>query len=505
MDLTKLNYALYARKSNESEDKQIRSIDDQIDTMKEVAKRDGYHIVKGNTFKESKSAKVPDQRPQFDELIQLIEQGKINGILTHKSNRLARNPKESGIIQQLLIDGKIKAIVTYEKIYRQDDNAIIFSVDASMDAQYSRDLSKIVKERMAMKAKQGWYPSFAPVGYKNAKENEWSEANIIVVDEERFPLVRKMWDMVLSGSYTVNQIQRIAEKQWGLKTIRRKKSGDKSLTVAGIYYMLQNPFYMGVVKYDGIYNRNGLHVPMVTPEEYQRVQEMLGRGDAPRPAINDAPDPFPYRGIIKCGECGCSITYTRKTKTQKNGNTHVFEYCYCTRKRRDYDCTQRITISPSELTERIRIEIAKYTIRDEFFRWACNYLDEFNESEAKQREQISATQLKTIQATEKEINELNRMRYKGMIDDAFYDNEKNLLEDKLLLIRRKFEEQQDSNKVVRQEMEKYFNFARYAQEDFAGDDDAKKNEVMSIIGQNLTFKDGVLNFEPAPPLLEFCE
>ncbi len=87
------------------------------------------------------------------------------------------------------------------------------------------------------------------------------------------------------------------------------------------------------------------------------------------------------------------------------------------------------------------------------------------------------------------------------MDDAFYESEKNVLEDRLLLLRRRFEEQQDSNKTVRQEMEKYFNFARYAQEDFAGDNDAKKQEVMSIIGQNLTFKNGELTFVPVKHLI----
>jgi site-specific DNA recombinase len=501
MDLTELSYGIYARKSNESEDKQVRSIDDQLNTMFDIVKRDEYVIVDGAVFKESKSAKVPDQRPEFNALVKLIESGKINAILTHKSNRLARNPKESGIIQQFLIDGKLRAIVTAEKIYRQNDNAVIFSIDASMDTQYSRDLSKIVKERMRMKAKEGWYPSFAPIGYKNAKENEWSEKNIIAVDEERFPLVRRIWDMVLAGNHTVSQIQRMADKDWGLKSIRRRKSGDHPLTVTAIYYLLEKALYMGAVRYDGVTNPDGLHTPMVTPEEFYRVQEILKRKDAPRPAISDEPDPFPYRGIIKCGECGCSITYSRKTKTQKNGNIHVFEYCYCTRKRRDYDCSQRCKIKPLELTERIRQEICKYSIRDEFFQWACGYLDEFNEEEEAQREQISANQLRTIQSTEKEINELNRMRYKGQVDDGFYDAEKNLLEERLLRFRKKFDEQQDSNKELRKEMERYFNFARYAQEDFASENDVKRNEILSIIGQNLTFKDGELSFEPVKHLI----
>jgi hypothetical protein len=97
------------------------------------------------------------------------------------------------------------------------------------------------------------------------------------------------------------------------------------------------------------------------------------------------------------------------------------------------------------------------------------------------------------------------MRYKGMVDDSFYENEKQTLEDRLITLRGQLEDQESSNKRHRQLMEKYFNFARYAKEDFEGDDDLKKKEVLSIIGQNLLFKDGVLVFEPIKYLTPLVE
>lgn len=54
-------------------------------------------------------------------------------------------------------------------------------------------------------------------------------------------------------------------------------------------------------------------------------------------------------------------------------------------------------------------------------------------------------------------------------------------------------------------LEKYFNFARYAKEDFEGDDDLKKKEVLSIIGQNLLMQDGKLVFEPIKYLTPIVE
>lgn len=499
MNLEELKYGLYVRKSNENEEKQVASLDDQIEAMTEIADEKGYHIVKKAIFKESKSAKIPDQRPKFDMLIEMLEKGTINAILAYKSNRIARNPKESGLIQQMLIDGKIKAIVTSHKIYTPEENALIFSIDAAQDTQFSRDLSKIVKDRMQQKAKRGGYPGRVPIGYKNVKESEFSDVNVVVIDDERYPLIRRIWDMALTGQYSVSQIAYIADKEWGLRTPQRKKSGNNPLSVSGVYALLKKPFYMGVVKFGDIYNPDGTHTPMVTPEEFRQVQAIISRKDAPRPGEKTMEsDPFPYRGLVKCGECGCLITYARRVKRQKNGNVHTYEYCYCTRKRRDTQCSQTMShssITPQELTQAIRDEISKYTIIDEFFQWTCQYLDEFHESEAKSREHILDIQTQAIKRTEAELNSLQRALYKGMIEEPFYKSEKKELEDRLILLRGQFEDQQNSNKRQRQLLEKYFNFARYAKEDFESDDDLKKKEVLSIIGQNLLFKDGKLGFE----------
>jgi site-specific DNA recombinase len=68
-----IKYFLYARKSSESEDRQTQSIDDQINHLKSLAIDLGLDIVK--VFTESKSAKQPNNRPVFEEMINKIEKG----------------------------------------------------------------------------------------------------------------------------------------------------------------------------------------------------------------------------------------------------------------------------------------------------------------------------------------------------------------------------------------------------------------------------------------------
>lgn len=67
VELTKLRYVLYARKSTEDENRQVRSIEDQIRDCKALAEREGLRIVA--TIKEKKSAKKPGQRPLFTQML----------------------------------------------------------------------------------------------------------------------------------------------------------------------------------------------------------------------------------------------------------------------------------------------------------------------------------------------------------------------------------------------------------------------------------------------------
>jgi site-specific DNA recombinase len=479
-------YVLYARKSTEDSSKQVQSIPDQVKIMKDVARRQGLKIVEVIT--ETYSAKQPYQRPEFTKMLGMIERGEIDGIICWQLNRLSRNPTESGILQQMLQDEKLLCIQTNDRTYRSEDNAIIFSVEAGMSNQFVRDLMKNVRRGMHTKAERGWFPGVPPIGYKN-------ENKIIVPDTERWQHIRKMWDLLLSGTFTVSEISRKAEKEWGLTTYPRRVTGGTPLSISGVYAMFKNPFYAGYVVYGGK-TYIGKHEQLVTQEEFERAQTILHRKNATRPPLDQKIENFPYRGLLSCGECGCAITYAKKTKSYKNGLTKDFEYVYCTNRRKDYDCSQKRYTKPDTLTKQIRAELEKYTIMPEFFELAVKYLDEYNELESDNRQELVDAQMSSINALENELRGLQRMLYSGRCSEEFFDAESQVIEAKLLKMRKSFDEQQESNMQWRMTAKKFFNFARYAKEDFESDDDDRKRQVLADLGQNLTIVNNKLVFIP---------
>jgi DNA invertase Pin-like site-specific DNA recombinase len=125
-----MRYIIYARKSSESEDRQVQSIDDQINFLKKLAKDENLEIVK--IFFESKSAKTPG-RKVFEEMLAFIQNKKASGILCWKLDRLARNPLDGGRIQWLLQERVIEEIKTSDRNYLPDDNALISSEELNQN------------------------------------------------------------------------------------------------------------------------------------------------------------------------------------------------------------------------------------------------------------------------------------------------------------------------------------------------------------------------------------
>ncbi len=482
-----ISYILYTRKSSESEDRQIQSVEDQVKIMTEFAEQRGLRIVK--TLRESHSAKTPFLRPEFTKVLGMIESGQANGILCWQLNRLSRNPAESGILQQMLQDKKLLCIQTNDRVYLPEDNAIVFSVDAGMSNQFVLDLMKNVRRGMHSKAEKGWLPGVPPVGYKNDRENR-----TIINDTERYILVRKMWDLMLTGTYTIKQIADIAEHEWGLKTIKRKKRGNKPLSYSGVYNMFHNPFYKGVVAYGGK-EYPGKHGAMVSELEFDRVQQLIHTDLSPRPKDDYI---FAFRGLLVCGECGCRIVPQHSVKHQKNGVLREYDYYRCSLRKKGYVCSQRRYVREDELGKQIKNELPKYTIVPHFYDLAVRALQELDDDKIAEQTKIADSQHSGDKtAKETEIRELGRMRYRGECpDDEFYTSEKKKLEKELRLLKKARTSAERRAANWRVKADETFSFARYAKEDFDSDDLENKRKVLASLGQNLQLLDGKIQFTP---------
>ncbi len=472
---------IYARKSSESEDRQVQSIEDQVNRLKELANTLGITIKEVLT--EAKSAKKPYCRPVFDDMLKRIEKGEADGILCWQINRLSRNPIDSGTISWMLQQGILKCIQTIDRQYLPDDNVLLFNVESGMANQFIIDLRKNSRRGMEGKADRGWLPSRAPMGYLNDKLE-----HTIIEDKDRFDLVRKMWDTMLTGNYTPPQILKVANDKWGFRTPKTKRSGGGELANSMIYKIFTNIFYTGMFEWAGkLYKGN--HKPMISLEEFDRVQAIMGRNGKPRSQTHE----FAYTGLIYCEECGSMYTASEKSKyVKKTGKFEKYVYYHCTRRKKGTNCSQRNPITLSELEKQVDIELERYTILPKFKDWALEILNRENDKEIEDRTKVYETQHKAVAETQKEIDTLTKMRYRELIDDATFVKERDDLKNKLTKLQTNLRTTENRAEKWLELSEKTFNFACYARETYASGTLEKKREIFSALGWNFSIKDKIV-------------
>lgn len=338
--MTSPTYLMYLRKSSESEERQELSIPAQERELQDLARRRGLSFV-GEPYREARTAKVPG-RPLFGEVMEAIRAGKASGIVCWKLDRLARNPLDGGTIMWALGEGVIREIVTPDRTYTgTGDDKLLMSIMFGMATKYSDDLSDNIRRGQRQALEVGRWPYARKLGY--VRDPRTLE---LVPDPERFAAVQQIWKRVLDRESPLD-VLRAMNEDLGLRTPLRPGGGGKPVAKGRLYRILHDPFYAGVMQ-AGDRRYTGNHRPMVTLEEFERVQDLIS-GRATCPSARPKHLSFAYRGLIRCGACGALVTaeYT----TNRYGTRYTYYHC-CRKERRYQYCPER-SLEERQLEEQI--------------------------------------------------------------------------------------------------------------------------------------------------------
>jgi len=407
-----MKYFLYCRKSTEDEDRQVLSIQSQKDELEQrFASAEDVEIVQ--VYEESYSAKAPG-RPIFGDMLERIRRGEASGILAWHPDRLARNSVDGGQLIYLLDQGVLKdlkfATFSFEN---NPQGKFMLSIIFGYSKYYVDTLSENIRRGNRAKLALGWRPNTAPIGYMNDPETR-----TIVKDPDRFYIVRRMWELYLSGAYTVREVHRKARDEWGLRTPRKKRIGGKPLSLSGVYRVLSNPFYAGIIEWTGK-TYPGKHEPLISIDEFEKGQEILGRLRKPRPKRHA----FPLTGWIRCGECGCAIT--AEHKTNRHGTHYV--YYHCTRRRTNYRCRQP-SVQAANLEAQVCTFLAEIAVSVPIHRWALCQLEQgFKSKQSNEQAQLRSIE-RALAEAERRQSTLTKMRLRGLISDTEFLEERKELD-----------------------------------------------------------------------------
>lgn len=321
--------ALYIRVSTDKQEE--LSPDAQKRLLIDYAKNNHILISEEHIYIENGiSGRKAEKRPEFMKMISAAKSKEhpFDVILVWKYSRFARNQEESIVYKSLLRKQcNVDVISISEPLIDGPFGSLIERIIEWMDEYYSIRLSGEVRRGMTEKALRGGYQSKPPLGYK-------MENKIPVIVEKQADIVRKIFHDYLDGRDETSIARELND--CGYKTSRGKAFDNR-----GIQYILENPFYIGKVRWNyiekhGSRNSNdendviiadGKHEPIISYEEFKKVQERRQREYKPPRRRSTSTTKHWVTGVLKCGYCGASLVYANP-KPRKNGGSSPFFQCH---------------------------------------------------------------------------------------------------------------------------------------------------------------------------------
>jgi len=355
------------------------------------------------------SAKFAD-RPELLEILDYCRthKGKVDVLLVWKLDRLARNVTDHFNIKATLFKYGVQVISVTEPIDANPEGKLLETILAGF-AQFDNDVRAMrTVQGMRRKLQDGFFPWNPPLGYRTATRGEKKTLPDEPV-QPLFGLLQKAWKTLATGAYTKPAMLRLMTS-WGITT----KKGEP-LSAQSIDNLFSNPYYAGILvdpwskeEYEG------RHPPMVTREEFARVQQIISARSRSIPHHRERPE-FPLRGSVRCPGCQ---KYMTSSFSRGHGGRYAYYHC------ENRKCDARRSHPAAAVHEEFQTFLTTVTPKQELLtalrRVIAEQAEERHVAMKKNRDRLQE-QASRISG---QIRELIRMRAQGLVSDQEFIAEK---------------------------------------------------------------------------------
>lgn len=331
---------IYIRLSKEDEEKEkyseSESIQNQRALLMQYIKENKLNFIA--EYVDDGISGTSFDRPGFNKMIEDIENGKINMVITKDLSRLGRNYVQSGYYTETYFpEHNVRYIAILDNIDTAIDSANndIAPFKSILNEMYAKDTSKKINSVLQSKRKQGEYLGTAPYGYKKDPENKYH----LIIDEEAAKVVKLIFERYLEGYGTMQIADYLSEQKIPIPSdYNKKKRGAKSITYglwaqSTVRFILSNEIYTGTViqgkrkklsfkskKFIDVPEEDWVKVPnmheaIVSIEDYERAKRIIESTKGSRVGEND----YLFKGLLRCYDCK---GYIGIRSPDKNGNIY---------------------------------------------------------------------------------------------------------------------------------------------------------------------------------------
>ena len=269
------------------------------------------------------SAKSAD-RPQLQAMLEYVKENadRVDYVIVHKVDRLARNRDDDSDIMRVLRECGVQLVSASESIDDTPSGMLLHGIMSSIAEFYSQNLATEVKKGMGEKVKGGGTIGRAPIGYINVRrvDDKGREERTVELDPERAPLVKQAFEEYSTGDWSLMSLAEYMAAL-GLSTRATPKIPSKPVTKATIEKMLKNPYYAGVIRYNGV-EYDGAHEALIDLDTFNHVQTII---QAHHNGERTREHPHFLKGSVYCRKCGSKMIVTHARS--HTGNIYPYFIC----------------------------------------------------------------------------------------------------------------------------------------------------------------------------------
>lgn len=327
IDTSTLRYILYARKSTTDEERQERSIPDQIEEcMERVAKPRSLNVVE--IIEENASAKVSDTRGNFRKMIDKIKGNEADAILSWHADRLSRNMKDAGEIIDLLDRGIIKDLQFATSSFENTPTGkMTLGISFVLSKQYSEHLSESVTRGNKRITEDGRFIGKYKHGYFIDSERR------LQPDGENFIIIKNAFAKRLGKDTLVDIAKWLNRTNYTIKPRNKERTGFK-WDKDSVSKLLRDPTYAGVLRYGNHVVNLSTHYdfePVVSVEDFMSMNNVSsfnsGRLESSMLVKNPRTTKAKLlRGLVNCGHCNKPFASGITSKGLKSGKKYYYYY-----------------------------------------------------------------------------------------------------------------------------------------------------------------------------------
>lgn len=277
------------------------------------------------------SARSSDREQLQRMLERLSTRQDVDYVIVHKIDRLARNRLDDVSITMAIQKSGARLVSCSENIDETPQGRFMHAIMAGVAELYSANLATEALKGMRQKAKMGGTPGTAPIGYLNViKPIDGHNVRTIEVDQERSPHVCWAFEAYATGEWSLSRLSdELAERGMRFRPLGKGR-GNKPLSRSQVHRMLRNPYYVGIVTFEGV-QFAGRHEALISLELFDQVQRVLDekRLAGERPIRHT----HYLKGTLFCGLCG-----SRLGISHNKGNGGTYGYFYCLNRQRTRRC-----------------------------------------------------------------------------------------------------------------------------------------------------------------------